>query len=217
MIRNTLLCLPRRNVFLEHFAKQTFYRCSTVNSDKENTDGYISRRALKRHKILSDLSKKQIDTEYDEKDLQVPSEKVGNLLDQMMSDEKTEQIDLELFSSDIIDAQKVEEKHQEKIKRPKVDPETTSFALFPGQGSQFVGMGKELLQFPGVQAIYDQASEILRYDLLKLCLYGPKSELDKTVYCQPAVFVTSIAAIERLKEENIQVMFIYLSLKKRFE
>lgn len=41
-----------------------------------------------------------------------------------------------------------------------------------------------------------------RYDLLKLCLEGPKSRLDKTIYCQPAVMVTSLAALEKLKEER---------------
>lgn len=41
-----------------------------------------------------------------------------------------------------------------------------------------------------------------RYDLLKLCLEGPKSKLNQTVYCQPAVMVASLAALERLKEER---------------
>lgn len=41
-----------------------------------------------------------------------------------------------------------------------------------------------------------------RYDLLKICLEGPQSELNKTIHCQPATFVTSLAALERLKEER---------------
>lgn len=41
-----------------------------------------------------------------------------------------------------------------------------------------------------------------RYDLLKICLEGPKSKLDQTIYCQPATLVTSLAALERLKEER---------------
>ncbi len=46
------------------------------------------------------------------------------------------------------------------------------------------------------------AQKILGYDLLSLCLEGPEEELMKTVHCQPAVFVTSLAAVERLNHEN---------------
>lgn len=88
---------------------------------------------------------------------------------------------------------------------PKINPSLTSVVLFPGQGSQFVGMGKKLLPFPGVKDMYDEASSILGYDLLNLCLRGPKSELDKTIHCQPAVIITSLAAIEKFREEHPQV------------
>ncbi|KAK3085645.1 hypothetical protein FSP39_006574 [Pinctada imbricata] len=74
--------------------------------------------------------------------------------------------------------------------------------LFPGQGSQFVGMGQKIMQYPQVRQLYDRASEHLGYDLLDICLNGPKETLDKTEYCQPAVFVTSLATIEVLKETN---------------
>ncbi|XP_023234922.1 probable malonyl-CoA-acyl carrier protein transacylase, mitochondrial [Centruroides sculpturatus] len=86
--------------------------------------------------------------------------------------------------------------------RPKVDPRTTSVVLFPGQGSQYVGMGKQLLEYKNVKEMYEIASQIAGYDLLQLCLTGPKEELDKTLHCQLAVVVTSLAAVERLKEEN---------------
>lgn len=89
--------------------------------------------------------------------------------------------------------------------RPRKDPTTTSIILFPGQGSQYVGMGEKLLFYPGVPKLYEMASDILGYDLLTLCLNGPKKELDKTVHCQPAIFVTSLAAIQKLKEENPEV------------
>lgn len=86
--------------------------------------------------------------------------------------------------------------------RPKINPSETSLLLFPGQGSQFVGMGKKLLEYPNVEKMYSLASKILGYDLLDVCLNGPKQTLDKTTYCQPAVVVTSLAAVEKLKETN---------------
>lgn len=86
--------------------------------------------------------------------------------------------------------------------RPLVDPRRTSIILFPGQGAQFVGMGKGLIAVPMVKDMYEEASSILGYDLLKLCMEGPKSELYKTVHCQPAILVTSLAAVEKLKDEN---------------
>ena len=89
--------------------------------------------------------------------------------------------------------------------RPSVDPSTTSVLLFPGQGSQFPGMGKELLKYPNARRMYDVASAILGYDLLEICLNGPPERLMRTEFCQPAIYVTSLAAIEKLKEENPKV------------
>lgn len=85
---------------------------------------------------------------------------------------------------------------------PRVDPRDTTLILFPGQGAQSVGMGKDLLKFPVVKDIFEIASEILGYNLLDMCLKGPKEKLDLTVHCQPAVLVCSIAALERLKDER---------------
>ncbi|KAJ8386685.1 hypothetical protein AAFF_G00168010 [Aldrovandia affinis] len=76
-----------------------------------------------------------------------------------------------------------------------------SVLLFPGQGSQFVGMGRGLLKYGNVKEMFHAAHEILGYDLLSLCLNGPEEDLMKTVHCQPAVFVTSLAAVERLNHE----------------
>lgn len=81
-----------------------------------------------------------------------------------------------------------------------------SIIVFPGQGSQFVGMAQKLLQVPKVNRMFELASHVFKTDLLSLCLNGPKSELDKTVNCQPAVFVTSLAAVEYLKETNQQAV-----------
>jgi [acyl-carrier-protein] S-malonyltransferase len=77
-----------------------------------------------------------------------------------------------------------------------------SIILFPGQGSQFVGMGQKLLHLPKVARMFEIASDILKYDLLSVCLSGPKLDLDKTDRCQAAVFVTSMGAVEYLKETD---------------
>lgn len=92
-----------------------------------------------------------------------------------------------------------------KKRRPLIDPSTCSVLLFPGQGSQFVGMGRGLLKYPNVKEMFTAAKRVLGYDLLSLCLEGPEEELMKTVHCQPAVFVTSLAAVERLNHENPKV------------
>ncbi|KAJ8938541.1 hypothetical protein NQ318_016912 [Aromia moschata] len=63
-------------------------------------------------------------------------------------------------------------------------------------------MAKDLLKFPMAKDLFELANYILGYDLLKLCLEGPKDQLDQTKFCQPAVMVCSLAAIEKLKEER---------------
>lgn len=75
--------------------------------------------------------------------------------------------------------------------------------LFPGQGAQHVGMGKTIAgKYPAAKELYSQAEEILGYDLAKLCFEGPAEELDTTVISQPAIFVTSLAALEMLRAES---------------
>ena len=88
--------------------------------------------------------------------------------------------------------------------RPKISPAKTSILLFPGQGSQFIGMGSSLLKYPNVSKMYKIASDILGYNLLEICTKGPKAKLDKTMYCQPAILVASLAAVEKLRDENPQ-------------
>ncbi|MBI2438973.1 MAG: ACP S-malonyltransferase [Lentisphaerae bacterium] len=75
--------------------------------------------------------------------------------------------------------------------------------LFAGQGAQTAGMGRDLAAaFPECQALYTKANEVLGYDLARLCWEGPESELQKSTYCQPAVFVTSAACWQALQRER---------------
>lgn len=74
--------------------------------------------------------------------------------------------------------------------------------LFPGQGAQHVGMGKTIVEnYPAARELFDRAAEILQYDLAKICFEGPSEELDSTVISQPALFVTSLAALEMLRAD----------------
>jgi len=72
--------------------------------------------------------------------------------------------------------------------------------LFPGQGAQFVGMGRELVaELPAARALFDRASEVLGFDLGKVCFEGPAATLEPTDVSQPALYVASLAALESLK------------------
>jgi [acyl-carrier-protein] S-malonyltransferase len=72
--------------------------------------------------------------------------------------------------------------------------------LFPGQGAQTVGMGRALLEtLPPARQLFDEAAEVLGYDLAQVCLTGPAERLNSTVVSQPAIFVSSLAALESAK------------------
>ena len=79
--------------------------------------------------------------------------------------------------------------------------------LFPGQGAQHVGMGMTLAEkCPAAKRLYERASEVLGYDLASLCFTGPAERLNTTVVSQPALFVSSLAALEVLKAERPEVV-----------
>ncbi|PNY14962.1 malonyl CoA-acyl carrier protein mitochondrial-like [Trifolium pratense] len=101
------------------------------------------------------------------------------------------------------------------------DYKVSNAFLFPGQGAQAVGMGKEAQNVPSAAVLYKKANEILGFDLLDVCINGPKEKLNSTVISQggmggngitldvillsnslllqPALYVTSLAAVELLR------------------
>ncbi len=72
--------------------------------------------------------------------------------------------------------------------------------LFPGQGAQTVGMAGTLYNtIPTAKTLFDEASEVLGYDLIAVCVGGPAERLSATDVSQPAIFVASLAALEQLR------------------
>lgn len=75
--------------------------------------------------------------------------------------------------------------------------------LFPGQGSQKVGMGQALhAEFPAARAVFDEVDAALGFSLSRLCFEGPEAELTLTANAQPAILTTSIAALRALAAET---------------
>jgi len=80
--------------------------------------------------------------------------------------------------------------------------------LFPGQGSQSVGMGRDLYEkFPAARAVFDEADAVLGFSLSQLCFAGPEENLRMTENTQPAILTVSIAAASVLAEAGIQPAF----------
>lgn len=81
--------------------------------------------------------------------------------------------------------------------------------VFPGQGSQAVGMGVELAaRWPAAARRYEEASAILGYDLQELCAQGPKERLSETDVAQPALYVAGFATWEVLSAEGLEPSFV---------
>lgn len=74
--------------------------------------------------------------------------------------------------------------------------------LFPGQGSQAVGMGRDLYErFPAAREVFEQADRLLGFSLSQLCFEGPADRLNDTLYTQPAVFTVSVAALRAMEPQ----------------
>jgi [acyl-carrier-protein] S-malonyltransferase len=85
---------------------------------------------------------------------------------------------------------------------------TTAF-LFPGQGSQSVGMGRELAaMYPVAQETFDEADAALGYKLSQLCFEGPEDKLKLTEVTQPAILTVSVAAYRVLREKGIEPLYV---------
>ena len=84
-----------------------------------------------------------------------------------------------------------------EIRNPK------SAFLFPGQGSQTVGMGKDLYNnFPAARQVFEEADDALQFNLSKMCFAGTAEDLALTANTQPAILTVSIAAFRAMESEN---------------
>ncbi len=81
--------------------------------------------------------------------------------------------------------------------------------LFPGQGSQYPGMGRDLAEkFPVARRVFDEADRALGFALSKLCFEGPAEALQLTANTQPAILTVSVAAAEVLREKGVAADFV---------
>jgi [acyl-carrier-protein] S-malonyltransferase len=77
--------------------------------------------------------------------------------------------------------------------------------VFPGQGSQQVGMGRALAEaYPESRAVFDEADRVLGFALSRLCFEGPESDLQLTANTQPAILATSVAAFRALQSHGVR-------------
>jgi [acyl-carrier-protein] S-malonyltransferase len=84
--------------------------------------------------------------------------------------------------------------------------------VFPGQGSQEIGMGQALAQsYPAARKLFEQADDILGFSLSQLCFAGPEADLNDTINTQAAIFVTSMAALQALRSAGYDVTPKYVA------
>jgi len=81
--------------------------------------------------------------------------------------------------------------------------------IFPGQGSQYAGMGRELAEaFPVARGVFDEADRALGFSLSELCFSGPDEALKLTENTQPAILAASVAAYHALEENGIHPDYV---------
>ncbi len=78
--------------------------------------------------------------------------------------------------------------------------------LFPGQGAQYVGMGRDIVQtYPEAAAVFEKANSIIGYDLQAVCFDGPADKLNSTAVSQPVIFTVSAAILEVMRSQPVTV------------
>lgn len=81
--------------------------------------------------------------------------------------------------------------------------------LFPGQGAQYAGMGRDLYErYPEARAAFEEADEVLGFPLSRLCFEGPEEELQRTEVTQPAVLAASVAALRVLLQRGLAPRYV---------
>jgi len=88
----------------------------------------------------------------------------------------------------------------------RAKPPLPAAMMFPGQGSQYVGMLAGCARMPAVKEMLTKAEKILGWNLEELCLKGPEAQLSETKYCQPVMFVAGLCAVEVLREQKRDVV-----------